>query len=292
VELTAAPLRNNAGEVIAILSIVRDIRERKNFEQQLIEAKQKAEESDRLKSAFLANMSHEIRTPMNGIVGFSNILKRQELSKTKRDRFINIINNSAEQLLNIINDIIDISKLETGQQKILQEEFELNEMLKETHTLFRSQAKEKDLKLILHQGLPSDQSRIQTDKTKLQQILHNLIGNALKFTQRGRVEFGYEKDTTQLHFYVRDTGKGIPEEMHGKIFERFMQVYDQESVALGGTGLGLSICKGLVELLGGSIDVQSEPGAGTMFQFDIPYQTATSSKSPDSNAGTLAPNKN
>jgi len=292
VELTATPLRNNGGEVIAIVSIARDIRERKNFERQLIEAKQKAEESDRLKSAFLANMSHEIRTPMNGIVGFSNILKRQELSETKRDRFINIINSSAEQLLNIINDIIDISKLETGQQKIIKEQFNLNEMLKETHALFRSQSKEKGIKLVLHQGLIKDTCTIHTDKTKLQQILHNLIGNALKFTSRGRVEFGYEKANTRLRFYVRDTGKGIPEEMHEKIFERFMQVYDQESVALGGTGLGLSISKGLVGLLGGSIDVQSEPGKGTLFHFDIPCQPDTSHEPSGSNGGSFAANNN
>jgi len=273
VELTASVLRNNGGEVIAILSVVRDIRERKDFERQLIEAKQKAEESDRLKSAFLANMSHEIRTPMNGIVGFSNILKRQDLSRTKRDRFINIINNSAEQLLNIINDIIEISKLETGQQKLFAEEFNLNEMMKETLTLFQSQSKEKGLKLLLHLGLQYNSSTIHTDKTKLQQILHNLIGNALKFTTTGSVKFGYEKEDSRIRFYVQDTGKGIPEEMHGKIFERFMQVYDKESAALGGTGLGLSISKGLVELLGGSIDVESRPGEGTLFRFDIPCRS-------------------
>jgi len=167
VEMTVSPLLDSQGRLYCILSVIRDISERKHFEQQLIQAKQKAEESDNLKSAFLANMSHEIRTPMNGIMGFAGMLKRNDLSQQKRNHFINIINNSADQLMGIIHDIIDISMLETGQQKILRETFNLNLLMQETYTLFRSRAGEKNLEFTWHKGLQDQKSLLTTDKTKL-----------------------------------------------------------------------------------------------------------------------------
>jgi len=271
VEMTVSPLYDNQGTLSSILSVVRDISERKHFEQQLIQARQKAEESDRLKSTFLANMSHEIRTPMNGIMGFAEMLKRNNLSEEKKHLFINIINNSAGQLLGIINDIVDISKLETGQQKLFPETFNLNHFMKETHTLFLSTAREKNLQFHWHRGLEDEHSGLTTDKTKLQQILNNLLNNAFKFTREGKVEFGYDRQGDELCFYVSDTGPGIPPDMRKKVFERFAQLDETASVEKGGTGLGLSISKGLTELLGGSIQADSQPGEGTTFSFRIPY---------------------
>jgi len=293
VEMTVSPLYDNQGHLSSILNVVREISERKHFEQQLIQAKQKAEESDRLKSAFLANMSHEIRTPMNGIMGFAGMLQRKNLSEEKRNHFISIINNSAGQLLGIINDIIDISKLETGQQKLSPETFNLNHFMKETHSLFRPTAKEKDLKFLLHNALKDEQSQVTTDKTKLQQIVNNLLSNAFKFTTEGRIEFGYELSADELHFYVSDTGPGIPREMKEKVFERFMQLNVPGSVTQGGTGLGLSISEGLTELLGGSIHIDTRPGEGSTFHFHIPAILEHSSSdtnqdepSPSSREGT------
>ena len=285
VELSVSPVYDHQGNINAFLSVVRDIRERKSFEQKLIKAKQRAEESDRLKSAFLANMSHEIRTPMNGIVGFTNLLKRNNLNESKKKRFIDIINNSALQLLGIINDIIDISKLETGQQKIQEETFNINQMMREIHTLYQEQARNKNLQLRLHNGLTDATSDITTDRIKLQQILYNLINNALKFTTKGKISLGYESRDRKLCFYVADTGPGIPEDMKEKIFERFMQVLGSDTQFKGGTGLGLSISKGLVELLGGEISVRSKVGEGTTFYFNIPH---TGSRKEDSHKENLS----
>jgi PAS domain S-box-containing protein len=280
VELTVTPIQDNQGNLASILVIIRNIYERKNFEQQLILAKQKAEESDQLKSAFLANMSHEIRTPMNGIIGFSGMLLRDNISEKKKKHFVNIINNSANQLLGIINDIIDISKLETGQQKVNAETFNLNHLIRETYSVFAPTAGDKELRFHYHTPLQDDSSYVHTDRVKLQQIINNLLNNAFKFTTEGKVEFGYEPMPDGIKFFVSDTGQGIPEEMQEKIFERFMQVPDPSGGSNGGTGLGLSISRGLAELLGGSIAINSKMDQGTAFYIELPLELQTTDNPP------------
>ncbi len=272
VELTTTPIQDNQGNLASILVIIRNIYERKNFEEQLIQAKKKAEESDQLKSAFLANMSHEIRTPMNGIIGFSGMLLRDNISEKKKKHFVNIINNSANQLLGIINDIIDISKLETGQQKINAETFNLNHLIRETHSIFATTAGDKKLQFTYHAPLNDDSSYVRTDRVKLQQILNNLLNNAFKFTTRGKVEFGYEPTAEGIKLFVSDTGQGIPGEMQEKIFERFIQVPDPSGRSNGGTGLGLSISRGLAELMGGRITIDSKMEQGTTFYIELPLE--------------------
>lgn len=240
----------------------------KNLELSL--ALNKAEESDRLKSAFLANMSHEIRTPMNGIIGFSSLLSDEELSATKRKEYVEIIVNSSNQLLAIINDILDISRIEAGQTELNFEEVSVNSLFDNLALFYGSKAAAKDIEFRVIKPLPDDESIIITDRSKLQQVLDNLLNNAFKFTSEGHITLGYEKKDQKVRFYVEDTGIGISPIDQEKIFERFMQVESTFSRSYGGTGLGLSISKGLVELLGGKIKVSSVPGQGSAFQFVLP----------------------
>jgi PAS domain S-box-containing protein len=249
----------------------RDITERKRAEAELIKAKEKAEESDRLKTAFLHNVSHEIRTPMNAIIGFSALLNEPDTTETERRQFIDIIFQSGSQLLSIINDIVDIANIESGQVKVNIREMNLNSSLKSLDEQFSYREQADVITINLNIGLPDDKSLILTDSTKLIQILSNLINNATKFTKEGQIDFGYKLKDGLLEFFVKDTGIGIPPEHHKKIFERFFQVDNLISRKFGGTGLGLSICKAYVELLGGKIWVISRPGEGTDFRFTIPY---------------------
>lgn len=256
--------------------IAMDITERIQIEKELTIAKEKAEESDKLKTAFLQNMSHEIRTPMNAIYGFSGMLNKPNLSVEKSKSFISIIQNSARQLLSIVSDILTISSIETNLEKISHEAFCLNDIIIELLTIFKPQASEKNIALFAKQHFKSKHSEIYSDKTKIIQILTNLITNALKFTHQGSIEFGYEyiTDITQpkyLRFFVKDTGIGVKEELKEKIFERFRQADFSISKKYGGTGLGLAISKAYCQLLGGKIWVQSEPGKETIFFFTIPY---------------------
>ncbi len=238
--------------------------------------KQRAQESDRLKSAFLANMSHEIRTPMNSILGFSELLAQEDLSREKRLKFTSLIHNSGEQLMRLINDIIDISKIESNQLRIEKEWCRVNELLEEIlmyHRQHRHFAEKPGL--LLRLDLPADGSDLilYTDGFRLRQILDNLINNAIKFTDEGSIDVGYsikkEGREKMVEFYIRDTGTGISTENLRKIFIRFMQA--DNTPRAGGTGLGLSITKGLVELLGGRIRVESTPGKGSVFSFTHPY---------------------
>ncbi len=240
----------------------------KNLELSL--ALNKAEESDRLKSAFLANMSHEIRTPMNGIVGFSSLLSDEELSVAKRKEYVEIIINSSNQLLAIINDILDISRIEAGQTELNFEEVSVNSLFDNLALFYGSKAAAKSIDFRVIKTLSDDESIIITDKSKLQQVLDNLLNNAFKFTSEGYIALGYERKDQKIRFYVEDTGIGISSIDQEKIFERFMQVESTFSRSYGGTGLGLSISKGLVELLGGKIKVSSVPGKGSSFQFVLP----------------------
>jgi PAS domain S-box-containing protein len=240
---------------------------------ELITAKEKAEESDRLKSAFLKNMSHEIRTPMNGIVGFSEMLTFPELEQEKRDSYVGIINQCSNQLLSTVEDIIKISTLDTHQETLNEEVVNLREMLKDFKVLYEPQAQKENIQLIVHALGDACNSLIETDGTKLRQILMNLIGNAMKFTQQGSVEVGCLLQDDFLKFFVKDTGIGIRKDLQEKVFDRFWQAETSKAAAkYGGLGLGLAICKAFVTLFGGDIWVESEYKKGTSFFFTIPYR--------------------
>lgn len=255
-----------------ILCVIRDISNRKKSEKELMLAKGKAEESDRLKSAFLANMSHEIRTPMNQILGFTELLEDETITADERRQFRAIVKRSGGQLLNIINDILDLSRIESNQVEIQLRKFNLNQFLDEILTAFeneQSKLEKSEILLQLVKPVTDTDAMILSDDFRLRQILNNLIGNALKFTSRGYIRFGYKVNGEELVCFVEDTGKGISGDKHELIFDRFRQEEESYTRHFGGTGLGLSICKGLVELLGGRIWVKSEEGQGSTFFFTL-----------------------
>jgi CheY-like chemotaxis protein len=261
--------------MIAYIAIVSDITERRTFIQNLEKAKADAEASDRLKTAFLANMSHEIRTPMNAIVGFSNLLSDSKLPEAKKEEYLDHIIQSSNMLLNLIDDIIDISKIEAGQITINRQEFRINKVVQDVFKTFSNVSKKRNLDFRLNIPPSSDSISLNTDPVRLRQILSNLIGNAVKFTERGYIEIGYDvRDNgmgSNIRFFVKDSGIGIPKDKQSLIFERFRQLDDTRTRRFGGTGLGLSISKKLVDLLGGNIWVESQPGEGSEFYFTIPY---------------------
>lgn len=246
-------------------------------EEELIKARQRAEDADNLKSDFLANMSHEIRTPMNGILGFAELLKDADVSGKKKHEYIERINSCGKHLLCLINDIIDLSKIEAGKINIIEKEFSLSALFFDLFFFFQAEnaRNEKDhIELKMHKEIEDDKGKIIADITRLRQILTNLIGNAVKFTSKGQITFGYTfKDSNTILFYVKDTGIGIPSNKLNVIFDRFRQADSSTTRKFGGTGLGLAISKGLVSLLGGSIWVESEEGEGSTFNFTIPYKT-------------------
>ena len=261
-----------------VATILQDITSRKRTEMELIEAKERAEESDRLKTSFLHNVSHEIRTPMNAIVGFSGFLNEPGLRPEKRKHYTDIIIQSSNQLLAIIDDIIRIASIEVGQEKIQKNEININLICKLINEQFSIKANDKDVTLSLSTALADVDAIIITDATKLTEILTNLIGNALKFTRQGYVNFGYVVKDNQLEFYVEDSGMGIPPDMQEKIFNRFRQVETTNTRNFGGSGLGLSISKAYAEMLGGKIWLTSELDKGSVFYFTIPYVTANRRK--------------
>ncbi len=250
-----------------------DIRELKEKEEELKKAKEKAEESDRLKSEFLANMSHEIRTPMNGIMGFTRLLKQEGPDDDAWEHYIDIIYQSSNQLLRVINDIVDYSKIQAGQYELEENEIHLNALIEELKKLFDEEKKtmHKD-KIDIVLSIPEQQEDkvIISDHGKIKQIFSNLIDNALKFTLKGKIEIGFFIENDYVNFFVSDTGVGISEKDQAVIFERFRQVDSSSSRNYGGTGLGLTICKTLVELLDGEITLNSEEERGTTFYFKIP----------------------
>ena len=253
--------------------INQDITEQKNLTLQLIEAKNKAEESDRLKTSFLHNISHEIRTPMNAIIGFSGLLNDPDLSPEKRVHFTNIIVQSSNQLLSIITDIVSIATIEAGQVKVLEKEFDILDDMELLYVQFLLKAAQQNIRLSHESSLRKEEAMILSDETKVVQIMTNLINNALKFTKEGYILYGCRKVSDVLEFFVEDTGIGIPESKHEEIFKRFSQVDNSYSTFVGGSGLGLSISKAYVEILGGRIWLKSEPGKGTCFFFTIPYKS-------------------
>ena len=245
--------------------------ERKKSVQDLKAALLKAEENDRLKTAFLHNISHEIRTPMNAIIGFSGFLNDPGIKQADMLEYTEIICNASHQLLSIIEDIINISTVEAGQETLRNKDINLNALLTNLNKQFQAKFKTSDIELRLSASLPDELSQITTDETKLMQILTNLLNNACKFTKKGLVSFGYELKAGNLEFYVEDTGIGIAQNMHTVIFERFRQADSSIAREFGGTGLGLSISKAYVELLGGKIWLTSTVGSGTTFRFSIPF---------------------
>ena len=270
---TISPIINAQGKATHFIAIKEDITERKIAEQELIDAKLKAEESDRLKLAFLANMSHEIRTPMNGILGFTELLKAPNLSGKEQNEFITIIEKSGQRMLNIINDIINISKVEAGQVEVTLSETNVNEQLYYIHSFFTPEANHKGIQLIIKRQLPSIYNILLTDNEKLYAVLTNLVKNAIKFTNEGSIEFGCEKKGGFLEFFVKDSGIGISDSQKSIVFERFRQASESVSRSHEGSGLGLAISKAYIEKLGGNIWVESEKGKGSTFYFTIPLQS-------------------
>ena len=271
------------GQIVGAYGIYRDISERKRIEKSLILAKEKAEESDRLKSAFLSNMSHEIRTPMNAILGFSSLLSDPDTSSEERDEYISIIKERGNDLMRIISDIIDVAKIESGQLNINIKDCKVNQLLNDLNTMFRhSMEKQGKSGVVLNLSTESRDPdfTILSDPLRLRQVISNLLENAIKFTERGAIDFGYSIRTDfgmgkSIIFFVRDTGIGIPREMHTVIFQRFRQVDDSHTRKYGGTGLGLTICKSLVHLLGGELLLESDEGKGSQFKIILPMWTIT-----------------
>lgn len=245
--------------------------ERRQMIHDLVAAKDRAEESDRLKSAFLANMSHEIRTPMNGILGFAELLKQPRLPDEEQQLFISMIEKSGERLLNIINDLISISKIESGQMDVWYTETNINEQIDFLYNFFAPEARQKGIQLITTCPLSNSAAIIKTDREKLYAILTNLVKNAIKFTNKGYIEFGYQTTPEYLLYYVKDTGIGIITSKQKFIFERFVRATTDLHGQYEGAGLGLAISKAFVEMLGGKIWLESEEGKGTCFYFTLPF---------------------
>ena len=254
-----------------LISIIHDITARKIAEKELIKAKEHAEESDRLKSAFLSNMSHEIRTPMNGILGFSSLLKQPGLKGEEQQKYIQIIEKAGARMLNIINDIVSISSIESGLMKVDLQESNINEQIEYIYTFFKPEVEAKGMELSFKNTLPSKEAIIKTDREKVFAILTNLVKNAIKYTNKGSIEFGYNKKEDYIEFFVKDTGIGIPKDRQEAIFERFIQADLEDKMARQGAGLGLAISKAYVEMLSGKIWVESQEGKGSTFYFTIPY---------------------
>lgn len=272
-EVSTGAIYNNEGDPESMVINFKNIDERKQYERNLREAKEKAEESDRLKTAFLSNMSHEIRTPMNAIVGFSDLLNDPNIPDEDKGEFIAQINLGADNLMHLIDDIIDISKIEAGQIQINTSEVMLHDLVSEQIVMFRQNLErldKKQIELRMTWNWPDPALNIHSDPFRLKQIVSNLLSNAIKFTDEGFIELGVESDEGKLRIYVKDTGIGIRHEKQSIIFDRFMQGHDSKTKLYGGTGLGLAISKNLTELLGGEIGVISSPGAGSEFWIRLP----------------------
>jgi PAS domain S-box-containing protein len=283
-EVSTGAIYNNEGDPEYMVIIFKNIDERKLYERNLQEAKEKAEESDRLKTAFLSNMSHEIRTPMNAIVGFSDLLNDPDIPGKQKSEFIAQINIGAENLMHLIDDIIDIAKIEAGQITINPSRVQLSDLVNEQLLMFRQNMERHDkahVDLRLSWKWPESDLVFRTDPFRLKQIITNLLSNAIKFTEKGSIELGVEQSGSRLRIYVKDSGIGISEEKQSIIFDRFMQGHDSKAKLYGGTGLGLAISKNLTELLGGEIGVISSPGSGAEFWITLPVEELGRSASGD-----------
>ena len=275
-EQNKIPIRDERGVITMIVGIFKDVSDKVKIENELKRARDRAEQSDQLKTSFLANMSHEIRTPMNGILGFANLLRDADLSDEQRDLFLQHIDRSSKQLLNIIDDIIDISKIESGQLKISNRPVHINETMDEIYSSFFHRIRgdapgQQKVAFTLKKDVVSTVFTIVVDDYRLTQIFNNLIGNAIKFTHEGQISFGYKlKANRYIEFFVSDSGIGIEKEKLTLIFDRFGQVNPIKNYQPSGTGLGLPISKSLVDLMGGEMWVESEEGKGSTFRFTLP----------------------
>ncbi|MBI9058207.1 MAG: PAS domain S-box protein [Labilibaculum sp.] len=291
---SVSPIYNSNGDFMYAIGHIQDITNKKQTEEQILthnkeferlnkEYKSQNEElvktiaiaakSDQLKSEFLQNLSHEIRTPMNAILGFSDFLELQKTTPEKRQQYINIIKSSGNQLLRIIDDILEISALETKHVQVVNKSFNLNNLLTELFTIFQPKAREKGIALYIKKGLTDRETNIISDESKLSKIFTNLLENAIKYTPNGFIEIGYKLVKDELKFYVKDTGLGISKTRQGQIFERFSQGESEISKKIGGLGLGLSIVKENIELLGGNIKLESNIGKGSTFLLTIPFKS-------------------
>lgn len=274
------PTEINASKIFykgkpAIITVARDITKRKQHENELFLAKEKAEESDNLKSSFLANLSHEIRTPLNAILGFSELLNANSLEADKRQLFIDTIKESGNKLLSVINDILDISFIESGQVQLDTQKFSLNSMIDDLWDKTRRTIDHtgKNIELKVNKYFADGEDYFVSDPAKIQQIYYKLLNNALKFTKTGYIEFGYDySGEGHFNFYVKDTGIGVPGKSKSVVFERFRQLEGGMTRGFEGLGLGLSIARGLIHQLGGSIDLDSRVNEGTTITFQLPYQ--------------------
>jgi len=265
----ASVVKDENGNTIFYEGTVEDISLQKKYEEELLEAKEIAVRADNLKSSFLANMSHEIRTPLNGILGFTQLLSDDDLSSGERKQYIKIINKSSDQLLRIISDVLDLSKIEVGELTIQKKEFPVKQMLSDIYVTFSRIAEDKGLNLIMETNCEETETII-TDEHRLKQIFMNLIQNALKFTTHGNITFGAVLSGAVLNCFVADTGIGVPEDKRELIFDRFKNSDNEHAVKFGGAGLGLSICRGITELLDGTIVLDSEYTQGAKFIFTLP----------------------
>lgn len=284
---TLSPIFKDDGSLDYILVVSSEVSSRKKIEKDILDmnellskgnemlqaAKEKAEESEKFKSAFLANMSHEIRTPLNSILGFSNLLKiNKNLSESEKENYYDLIQSGGDRLLRLIGDIVDLSKIDSNQLTIEYQQCNLNTLLDDLYSQLAIQFDNKDVHLSCTKGLPYSDCNVIIDEVRVSQILSNLIENSGKFTESGAIEFGYRVDGSFLNFYVQDTGVGIAQDKQESIFERFKQVDYRKEKARSGTGLGLAIAKDLTELMGGEIKVESKEKVGSVFSFTIPLK--------------------
>jgi PAS domain S-box-containing protein len=267
-----SPIMDQQGKITHFVAVKEDVTQKKKIMADLVAAKEKAEESDRLKSAFLANMSHEIRTPMNGIMGFTELLKEPQLKGKEKKKYIKIIQKSGERMLDTINDLIEISKVESGTVEVQYSHFNINEQIDYYYNFFKPEAEKKGLNLSFQKELSFDRAFIKSDKDKLNGILANLIKNAIKYTNQGNIEFGYCIKDNMIEFFVKDTGIGIEEARQKFVFDRFVQADMSFSKPYEGAGLGLSIAKAYADMLNGKIWLESEPEKGSQFFFTIPFK--------------------
>ncbi len=265
-----SPIKNKEGKITNFIILSEDISARKQMEKDLIKAKEKAEESDRLKSAFLANMSHEIRTPLNSILGFSDLLTDPNLDPDLSREYASLITTSGNNLLTIINDVLDISKIEAGQIVLAENEFSAQKVVSEIQKEYSFKANAKGVELRFAKEIAKDIIILRSDEMRIKQVLINFVGNAIKFTDRGYIEIGVKLMENQVIFHVKDTGIGIAKDFHDKVFDRFRQIEAAPTRKYGGNGLGLAITKNLAELLGGKIWLESELNHGSTFYFALP----------------------
>ena len=266
---------DKTGKTIALRGAAQDITAQKTIEVELTDAKKLAEAANLHKNYFLANMSHEIRTPMNGVLGFSELLKNDSLTKDERFKYLEIIDGNSKQLLNLIDDIIDIAKIESNELKVSFKDCHVSNLVKNleiTYNQLKNAKHKKDIVFKTH--IPVEDLQIVTDGQRLQQVISNLLNNALKFSDKGEISFGFNVVENNVKFFVKDNGMGIKKNKQIEIFERFKQLNYESNAKYGGTGLGLTICKGILTLLGGDITVESEENKGTLFEFTLPLKYA------------------